>query len=90
MAVCECIFSDNSFKHIQIIQKKLQKDHFTPTHSDVVGMLLRYIVFDYDMISLDDFVMVEQYFLDHPVFHYSFYNDVMMSATFDMEPYLEV
>ncbi len=82
MVFCECIFSDNTLKHLEIVQKMLQKDSSFSNMSDIVEILLRYIVCDIDKISFDNFVLVDDYFLEHPTFLHAFYNDVMMSVIF--------
>jgi len=82
MIVCECILSDDTHKHIRIIQKILQKDYSSLGMSDTVAMLLRYIISDVDMVSVNDLFLIDDYFLEHPLFLYQFKNDVMMSATF--------
>ena len=82
MVVCECILSDNTLKHLKIIQKMFQKCHPFSSETNTMEILLRYIVCDIDKISLDDLVLVDDYFLEHPTFLYAFNNDVMMSATF--------
>jgi len=82
MVVCECILSDNTLKHLKIIQKILQKCPSFSSRTNTMEILLRYIVCDIDKISLDDLVLVDEYFLEHSAFLYAFNNDVMMSATF--------
>ena len=85
MVICECILSDTTLKHLKTVQNILQKDSSFSDRSDVVEILLRYIVSDIDKISLDDIVLVDDYFLEHPSFLRAFYNDVMMSATFYLD-----
>jgi len=87
MIVCECILSDNARKHISIIQKKLQKDSSLLTKSDTVEILLKYIVSDVDGVSVDDLILIDDYFSDHPSFLHAFYNDFMLSATFNSDSY---
>ena len=82
MAFCDCILSDNTLKHLKIIQKMLQKDSSFSSRSDTLGILFRYILCDIDKISLDDLALLDDYFLKHPTFLYAFKNDVLMSATF--------
>jgi len=82
MIVCEYILSDDTHKHIRIIQKILQKDYSSLGMSDTVAMLLRYIISDVDVVSVNDLILIDDYFLEHPLFLYQFKNDVMMSATF--------
>ncbi len=82
MVICECVLSDHTLKHLEIIQNILQKNSSFSTRSDTVEILLRYIVSDIDTLSLDDLVLVDDYFSEHPAFLYAFYNDIMMSATF--------
>ncbi len=87
MIVCECILSDNARKHISIIQKKLQKDSSLLSKSDTVEILLKYIVSDVDGISVDDLILIDDYFSVHPSFLHAFYNDFMLSATFNSYSY---
>jgi len=82
MSVCECILSENTLKHVEIIQNMLQKDSSSSNRSDTVEILLRCVVCDVDDISSDDLVLINDYFLKHPTFLFAFKNDVMMSATF--------
>lgn len=82
MAICECILSDDTFVHVEIIQKLLKKGSYIPNDSDVVEILLKYILSKSDIIPLDEFIIIDKYFLEHPDFLCSFYRDVMMSATF--------
>ena len=85
MVVCECVLSDGTLKHLETVQKILQKDSSFSSRSDVVDILLRYIVSDIDKISLNEIALVDEYFLDHPSFLSAFYNDIMMSATFYLD-----
>ena len=82
MTFCNCVLSDNTLKHIKIIQKMLQKNSSFLSRSNTVEILLRYIICDIDNISLDDRALIDNYFLKHPTFLYAFKNDVMLSATF--------
>ena len=87
MAMCECILSDNTMKHLETVQKILQKDFSLSSRSDTVELLLRYIIYDVDKIPTNDLVLIDDYFLEHPSFLRTFYNDVMMSTTFHPDSY---
>ena len=89
MSLCECILSDNTLEHLKSVQKILHKDDSFSNRSDVVELLLRYIVSDIDTISVDALILIDDYFLEHPSFLHAFYDDVMMSATFYSESYCE-
>jgi len=82
MVICECIFSDNTLEHLETVQNILQKDSSLLGRSDAVKLLLRYILSDVDSISVNDLILIDDYFLEHPSFLRAFYDDVMMSATF--------
>ena len=85
MVVCECLLSKTTLNHINIVQKLLQENSQTLCKSDVVVLLLKYVLSETYVISLDDFTLIDQYFLEHPDFLHSFYNDVMISATFYLD-----
>jgi len=85
MVICECVLSENTLNHINIVQKLLQKNSQTLCTSDVVVILLKYVLSDTCVISLDDFTHIDQYFLEHADFFHSFYNDIMMSTTFYLD-----
>ena len=89
MSLCECILSDNTLEHLKAIHKILHKYDSLSNRSDVVELLLRYIVSDVNDISVDDLICIDDYFLEHPSFLHAFYDDVMMSATFYSESYYE-
>ena len=89
MSLCECILSDNTLEHLKSVQKILHKNDSLSNRSDVVELLLRYIVSDVNDISVDDLIRIDDYFLEHPSFLHAFYDDVMMSATFYSESYYE-
>ena len=89
MSLCECILSDNTLEHLKTVQKILHKDDSLSNRSDVVELLLRYIVSDVNDISVDDLILIDNYFLEHPSFLHAFYDNVMMSATFYLESYCE-
>jgi len=89
MSLCECIFSDNTLDQLKNVQKILQKDSSLLGRSDAVELLLRYILSDVDRISVNDLILIDDYFLEHPSFLRAFYNDVMMSATFYSDFYCE-
>ena len=88
MVICECILSDNTFDHLKIVQKILQKDFSLSSRSDTVEMLLKYIVSDVDKISVNDLIVIDDYFSEHPSFLHTFFNDFMLSATFNSNSYL--
>jgi hypothetical protein len=52
-----------------------------------VEILLKYIVSDVDGISVDDLILIDDYFSVHPSFLHAFYNDFMLSATFNSHSY---
>jgi len=81
MLICECILSDTTLKHIKIVQNMLQKDSSLQGRSKSVEMLLKYIVCDVNEISINDLILIDNYFSDHPSFLHTFFNDFMMSAT---------
>ena len=87
MAVCECILSDNTLDHLKILQNILQKGSFISGRSEIVEILLKYIVSDVNNISVNDLILIDDYFSDHPSFLHSFYNDFMISATFNSDSY---
>jgi len=82
VAFCECILSDTTLKHLEILQKILQKDTSTSGRSETVEILLNYIVSNVHNISVNDLILIDDYFSDHPSFLHAFYNDFMISATF--------
>ena len=82
MVVCECILSENSVKHVEILQKILCMDSGTKSNSEILSMLLRYVVADPGDISIDDLILIDDYFSKHPAFLNQFYTDVMTSAIF--------
>ena len=82
MVICECILSDETLNHVKILQKILHRDSDFQSRSQAIGLMIKYVVSDLDGISLDDLILLDDYFFSHPSFLYGFYNDVMMSATF--------
>ena len=88
MVLCECILSDNTLEHIKTIQKILQKDSTLSSRSDTIEMLVKYIVSDVDKISVNDLIVIDDYFSEHPSFLHTFFNDFMLSATFNSNSYL--
>jgi hypothetical protein len=87
MVICECILSDNTLEHLKIVQKMLQKDLSLSGRSDTIEMLVKYIVSDVDKISVNDLVVIDDYFSEHPSFLHAFFNDFMLSATFNSNSY---
>ncbi len=87
MVICECILSDNTLNHLKIVQKTLQKDLSLSGRSDTIEMLVKYIVSDVDKISVNDLIVIDDYFSEHPSFLHAFYNDFMLSATFNSNSY---
>ncbi len=83
MVICECILSDNTLEHLKIVQKMLQKDLSLSGRSDTIEMLVKYIVSDVDKISVNDLIVIDDYFSEHPSFLHAFFNDFMLSATFN-------
>lgn len=81
MVICECILSDETLKHVKILQKMLDRDSTFQSRSQAIGLMLKYVVSDLDGVLLDDLLMLDDYFSSHPSFLYGFYHDVMMSAT---------
>ena len=69
-------------EHIQILQKILKKGSSAFDRSEAMELLLKYIVSDVDKISVNDLILIDDYFSAHPSFLYAFYNDFMKSATF--------
>jgi len=88
MVLCECILSDNTLEHIKTIQKILQKDSTLSSRSDTIEMLVKYIVSDVDKISVIELIVIDDYFSEHPSFLHTFFNDFMLSATFNSNSYL--
>jgi hypothetical protein len=88
MVLCECILSDNTLEHLKTIQKILQKDSTLSSRSDTIEMLVKYIVSDVDKISVNDLIVIDDYFSEHPSFLHTFFNDFMLSATFNSNSYL--
>ncbi len=89
MAFCECILSDSTLEHIQILQKILQKDSSICGRSETVAILLKYIVSNVNDIPVNDLILIDDYFSAHPSFLHAFYNDFMVSATFVSNPYFQ-
>ena len=87
MVTCECILSDNTLDHLKIVQKILQKDIHLSGRSDTIEMLVKYIVSDVDKIPVHDLIVIDDYFSEHPSFLHEFYNDFMLSATFNSDSY---
>jgi len=87
MVLCECILSDNTLEHLKTIQKMLQKGFTLSSRSDTIEMLVKYIVSDVDKISVNDLVVIDDYFSEHPSFLHAFFNDFMLSATFNSNSY---
>ena len=87
MVICECILSDNTLEHLKIVQKMLQKDLSLSGRSDTIEMLVKYIVSDVDKISVNDLIVIDDYFSEHPSFLHAFFNDFMLSATFNSDSY---
>ena len=83
MVICECILSDNTLNHLKTVQKMLQKDLSLSGRSDTIEMLVKYIVSDVDEIPVNDLALIDDYFSEHPSFLHKFYNDFMLSATFN-------
>ncbi len=87
MVICECILSDNTLNHLKIVQKMLQKDLSLSGRSDTIELLVKYIVSDVDKISVNDLIVIDDYFSEHPSFLHAFFNDFMLSATFNSNSY---
>jgi len=87
MVICECILSNNTLEHLKIVQKMLQKDLSLSGRSDTIEMLVKYIVSDVDKISVNDLIVIDDYFSEHPSFLHAFFNDFMLSATFNSNSY---
>ena len=85
MAFRECILSDTTLEHIQILQKILKKGSSASDRSETMEILLKYIVSDVDRISVNDLILIDDYFSAHPSFLHAFYNDFMISATFNSD-----
>ncbi len=89
MAFCECILSDITLEHIQILQKILKKGSSASDRSETIELLLKYIVSDVDRVSVNDLILIDDYFSTHPSFLHAFHNDFMKSATFNSNSYFE-
>ncbi len=87
MAICECVLSDGILDHLATVQKLLHKDSSMSSRSETVEILLKYIVSDVDGISVNDLILIDDYFSANPSFLHKFYNDFMMSATFISDSY---
>ena len=87
MVVCECILSDDTFKHVQTIQEKLHRDSGFKSRSEAIELMIKFIVGDLENIPIDDLIILDDYFFSNPSFFYSFYDDVMLSATFHSDNY---
>jgi hypothetical protein len=83
MVLCECILSDTTLEHLKTIQKILQKDSTLSGRSDTIELLVKYIVSDVDKISVNNLIVIDDYFSEHPSFLHTFFNDFMLSATFN-------
>jgi hypothetical protein len=88
MVLCECILSDTTLEHLKTIQKMLQKDSTLSGRSDTIELLVKYIVSDVDKISVNNLIVIDDYFSEHPSFLHTFFNDFMLSATFNSNSYL--
>ncbi|MFQ5476021.1 MAG: hypothetical protein ACE5DT_03210 [Nitrosopumilus sp.] len=89
MVICECILSNHTLEHLETVQKILQNDSSVSESSGAIELLLRYILSDVDGISVNDLVLIDDYFSEHPSFLRAFYNDVMMSANLYSDSYGE-
>jgi len=87
VAICECVLSDGILDHLATVQKLLHKDSSMSSRSETVEILLKYIVSDVDGISVNDLILIDDYFSANPSFLHAFYNDFMMSATFISDSY---
>ena len=87
MAICECVLSDGILDHLTTVQKLLHKDSSISSRSETIEILLKFIVSDVDGISVNDLILIDDYFSTHPSFLHAFYNDFMMSATFISDSY---
>ena len=87
MVVCECILSDDTYKHVQTAQEKLCRDADYRSRSEAIGLMVKFIVGDLDSIPIDDLIILDDYFFSNPSFFYAFYDDVMLSATFHSNNY---
>jgi len=87
MAFCECILSDNTLDHLEILQNILQKGSSMSSRSETIEILLNYIVSNVHEISVNDLNLIDNYFSEHPSFLHAFYNDFMKSATFNLNSY---
>ena len=83
MAICECILSDTTIDHLKILQKIFQKNNSIAERSEIVEILLKYIVSDVNNISVNNLILIDDYFSEYPSFLHSFYSDFMISATFN-------
>ena len=81
MVECECILSNDTYKHVQTLQKKLGRDSDFRSRSEAVGLMVKFIVGDLDNIKIDDLIILDDYFFSNPSFFQEFYNDVMLSTT---------
>ncbi len=88
MVLCECILSDTTLEHLKTIQKMLQKNSTLSGRSDTIELLVKYIVSDVDKISVNNLIVIDDYFSEHPSFLHTFFNDFMLSATFNSNSYL--
>ncbi len=89
MVICECILSYNTLEHLKTIKKILKKDFVLSSRSDTIEMLVKYIVSDVDKISVNDLIVIDDYFSEHPSFLHSFFNYFMLSATFNSDYYFD-
>ena len=87
MAFCECILSENTLAHLEILQNILQKGSSMSDRSETIEILLNYIVSNVHEISVNDLNLIDNYFSEHPSFLHAFYNDFMKSATFNSNSY---
>lgn len=87
MVVCECILSDDTYRHVQTVQEKLCRDSDYRSRSEAIGLMVKFIVGDLDSIPIDDLIILDDYFFSNPSFFYAFYDDVMLSATFHSSNY---
>ena len=62
MAFCECILSDTTLEHLQILQKILQKNSSMSGRSETMEILLKYIVSNVNDISVNDLILIDVYF----------------------------
>ena len=85
MVRCKCLFSNQTYDHIKNLQKLFQRNSLHVNSSLTVELLLEYLIPGEKKLSPKEFFLIDDYFMSNPNFMKIFYDDLLMSATFDCE-----